>query len=163
MTISKTRSIAALGAAAAFWSGAALADASVEAAYDVSADRLWALLDFHQPSEVIMPPIESSAREGEGIGAIKINQLKGGGEVRLQLVHYAPDERAFNYVIRSSPLPVADYVGAVRVTDLGEGRASFRWAAVYDPDGVPGEKADEILQGFLESIAARIGEITAKE
>ncbi|MGF1446356.1 MAG: SRPBCC family protein [Pikeienuella sp.] len=136
----------------------ARADVVVTATYDAPADAIWALVDFHAPSEAVMPPVASSERTGEGLGALKINRLKGGGEVLLQLVYYAPQDRAFNYVIRSGPLPVSQYVGAVRVADLGEGRSALTWQARYEPAGVSGAEADALLEGFLQSITARIGE-----
>ena len=139
------------------------ADSGVTAIYKVSADELWQTVDFHQPSENIMPPIASSTRDGEGLGATKINNLNGGGEVHLQLVYYAPEDRAFNYIIQSSPLPVANYVGEVRVTDLGDGRAQLSWQGTYDAAGVSTEEADGILNGFYEAIAGRIGEKFPRE
>ena len=82
----------------------AKADAGFSKTYNKSAKELFALVDFHQPSEAIMPPIASSKVEGKGVGAIKINNLKdNGGEIVLQLVHYDPETYAFNYVIRSAP------------------------------------------------------------
>ncbi|MBI1397792.1 MAG: hypothetical protein GC151_17610 [Betaproteobacteria bacterium] len=139
------------------------ANAGVTAVYKVSADRLWQAVDFHQPSENIMPPIASSTLHGKGLGARKVNTLQGGGEVHLQLVYYAPGQHAFNYVIQSSPLPVVNYVGEVRVTALGADRAQLTWRGVFDPNGVPREQADSILQGFYESIAGRLGERFPKE
>ncbi len=131
----------------------------VTAVYQVSADQLWKTVDFHQPSETIMPPIASSQRTGTGIGATKINVLQGGGEVHLLLVYYAPEEHAFNYTIQSSPLPVKNYVGEVRVTSLGENRSELSWHGTYDPDGVSQEEADGILGGFYNAIAQRVGEL----
>ena len=144
-------------------SGFAAADAGITAVYKTSADALWQKVDFHGPSEAIMPPIASSTRTGEGLGAIKVNTLQGGGDITLQLVYYAPEARAFNYVIRSGPLPLANYVGEVRVTDLGDGRAELSWHGVYEPAGVTEAEADALLQGFLESIAGKIGETFARE
>lgn len=141
----------------------AMADAGVKATYNVGAQELWETVDFHQPSENIMPPIASSEREGEGLGAIKVNTLKGGGDIRLQLVYYSPESRAFNYIIQSSPLPVKNYVGEVRVEELGDGRAQLSWRGVFDAEGAEQEKADEMLQGFYESIAARIGKMYPQE
>ncbi len=145
-------------AASPAWAGA-----GVKAVYQVSADELWRTIDFHQPSENIMPPIASSERSGNGNGATKINRLQGGGEVHLKLVYYSPQNRAFNYVIESSPLPVANYLGEVRVRSLGANRAQLSWHGIYEPDGVPREKADEILRGFYQAIAGRIGEMYPRE
>ena len=139
------------------------AGAGVKAVYQVSADQLWATIDFHQPSENIMPPIASSELNGKGTGATKINQLQGGGEVHLKLVYYSPENRAFNYIIETSPLPVDNYLGEVRVRSLGANRAQLSWHGIYEPAGVPREKADEILRGFYQAIAARIGEIHPQE
>ena len=67
--------------------GFGTADTGVTAVYKVSADQLWKTVDFHQPSENIMPPIASSQRSGNGVGATKVNTLQGGGEVHLLLVY----------------------------------------------------------------------------
>jgi hypothetical protein len=139
------------------------ADTGVTAVYQVSADQLWETVDFHQPSENIMPPIASSTRAGEGVGATKVNALQGGGEVHLLLAYYAPEEGAFNYTIQSSPLPVKNYVGVVRVTSLGDQRSELSWQGIYDPEGVSEEEADEILGGFYNAIAQKVGEIHPME
>jgi len=134
-------------------------NSSVVAVYEASVDDLWAVVDFHQPSENIMPPIAASARSGEGVGATKINTLAGGGgEVHLQLVYYDPAVHALNYIIQSSPLPVKNYVGEVRVADLGKGQAQLSWQGIYEPNGVPQAQADEVLGGFYAAIADKIGQ-----
>lgn len=153
------RIFAAAAIAALSYSPLASADSGVVAVYEASPDALWAMVDFHGPSEAIMPPVASSARSGEGVGATKINTLGGeGGEIHLLLVYYEPERRAFNYTIQQSPLPVKDYVGQVRVTDLGGGRAQLSWQGTYRANGVPESQADEILGGFYASIAAKVGE-----
>lgn len=137
------------------------ASASISREYSISADELWGLVDFHQPAETIMPPIASSSVNGAGLSAIKVNQLDGGGEVVLQLVYYSPDDRAFNYIIKDSPLPVDNYVGEVRVAATGENKSELSWSGKFTANGVSGEEASSVIQGFYESIAGRIAEITA--
>lgn len=145
--------------AALFYSPLARADSGVVAVYEATADELWEMVDFHRPSENIMPPIASSQRSGEGVGATKINTLGGeGGQIHLLLTYYNPSERVFSYTIQDSPLPVENYVGVVRVSEAGEGRAQLSWQGTYDPAGVPSEQADEILGGFYASIADKLGE-----
>lgn len=135
------------------------ADSGVVAVYEASPEALWELVDFHQPSETIMPPIASSMREGEGVGATKVNTLAGeGGDIHLLLAYHDPEGRAFNYTIQEGPLPVENYVGEVRVTPAGKGRAQLSWQGTYDAAGVPAEEADAILGGFYGAIADRIGE-----
>jgi mxaD protein len=141
------------------WPLGALANSGIEATYDTRPDALWAMIDFHQPSENIMPPVATSKRSGEGVGATKINTLANeGGQIHLQLVHYDPDAYTFTYVIRTGPLPVKNYVGIVRVTTNAQGQAQLSWQGIYEPDGVDSEKADEILGGFYASIAEKIAE-----
>lgn len=155
--------IAAAFASAAAFATAAVAGAEINVTYKAPAGDLWKLVEFHQPSENVMPPIEKSKLIGNGVGAIKINTLSGGGEVHLQLVYIDPKSMAFNYVIRSSPLPIQNYVGEVRVKDLGDGRAQLIWRGVFEPKGVDPAKADETIQGFYLSIADRIGEKFSRE
>ncbi len=139
------------------------ADTEITAIYKVSADKLWDLVQFHKPSENIMPPIESSKLTGNGVGAIKLNNLKGGGELVLQLVYFSPKSKSYNYVIRTSPLPLKNYVGQVRVEGLGKNRSKLIWSGVFEPKGVEKAKADEIVSGFYKSIIGRIGEKYSKE
>ena len=153
------RTAVAAFVAAGLAATAAGADTGIVAVYEATPEQIWEMVDFHQPSENVMPPIASSERTGEGIGATKVNTLAdGGGKVDLLLVYYNPDAHAFNYTIQDSPLPVENYVGQVRVEDAGEGRAKLTWHGTYDPAGVEEAQADEILGGFYGSIADRIGE-----
>ncbi len=101
------------------------ADSGVVATYETSPEKLWALVDFHQPSENIMPPIASSERTGEGVGATKINALNGGGKVHLLLAHYDKKGMSFNYTIQESPLPVKNYLGVVEDSEAGNGKAQL--------------------------------------
>ena len=143
--------------------GTAKSGTGVTAVYKVPAAELWKTVDFHQPSETIMPPIARSERTGEGLGATKVNTLHGGGDVHLLLTYYAPEDHAFNYTIQSSPLPVKNYVGEVRVRALGDNRSELSWRGVYDPEGVSQAEADEALGTFYGAIAAKIGEIHPRE
>ncbi len=156
--------LAAKIAIAFLFASSAIADAGITATYKASADDLWNTVDFHAPFENFMPPIKSSSMEGKGIGARKTNILKdGGGKVYLQLAYYNPKIRGYNYVIRSSPLPLKDYVGEVRVTDLGDGRAQLTWRGFFGEEGVEQAKADEIMQGFYEAVATGIGKKFPRE
>ncbi|MEO1544584.1 MAG: SRPBCC family protein [Pseudomonadota bacterium] len=141
----------------------AFAGAEMKTTYKTTADELWKLVEFHQPSENIMPPVKSSTLSGKGVGASKSNTLDGGGELNLQLVYIDEPSKAYNYVIRSSPLPLKNYVGEVRVTDAGDGRSTLTWRGVFEADGVDQVKADEIVQGFYDSIAGRIAEKFPKD
>ncbi len=159
MITRKLSTLAALVVALACPAVAGAHDAGVVATYETTPDKLWALVDFHQPSENIMPPIASSKLMGKGLGATKVNSLAGGGgDVHLLLAFYSSQYRAFNYTIQQSPLPVKNYVGEVRVRDAGNGRATLSWQGMFEPDGVSQEKANEILNGFYTAIAQKIGE-----
>ncbi|MGH1417954.1 MAG: SRPBCC family protein [Hyphomicrobiaceae bacterium] len=111
-----------------------------------------------------MPPIKFSTTNRQGIGRQKTNTLKdGGGKVHLQLEYYEPKIRGDDYVVRSSPLPLNDYVGEVRVKDLGDGRAQLTWRGVFGGKGVDQPKADGFLSGFYEAVAVGIGKEFPRE
>lgn len=141
----------------------AFADAKLTATYKASADELWKLVEFHQPSENIMPPVVSSEVIGKGVGARKVSKFDGGGALDIQLVYIDAEKKAFNYVVRSGPAPVKNYVGEVRVKDLGGGRSELSWHGIFEPDGVKQAKADEAVQGFYDAIFGKIGEKFSRE
>lgn len=145
-------------AASLAFATSAFANAEKTATYKASAEELWKLVEFHQPSENIMPPVTSSKVIGTGVGARKLNTLDGGGELNLQLVYFDPKSRAFNYIVQAGPVPAKNYVGEVRVKDLGDGRSQLTWRGVFEPDGVEQAKADGAVQGFYDGIFGKIGE-----
>ena len=55
-------------------------------------------------------------------------------------------------------LPVKNYVGQVRVKDLGDGTCQLSWQAVFKSTNVSQEEADKMVQGFLNSIADKIAQ-----
>lgn len=143
---------------ASLLSGLAMANGGVVAVYDTTPDQLWQAVDFHQPSENIMPPIGSSEVTGNGLGATKINKLASdGSEIRLLLAYYDPQQHAFNYTIQHGPLPVKNYVGEVRVSETTDGKAQLSWQGTYEAAGVTIDEANEILGGFYAAIADKIG------
>lgn len=69
-------------------------DGGVTGAHDARLAAIRAFVELRASSERAIPPIGSSALEGDGAGGTKLNGLRGGGgEGRLELVDFAPEDR----------------------------------------------------------------------
>ncbi len=82
--------------------------------------------------------------------------LKGGGTIVEDLVNWNNRKRSYTYKIKSSPLPVANYVSTISVTPHGKGSV-IAWRGHYKAAGAPAAKAKETIGGIyaagLKSLA----------
>jgi len=109
-------------------------------------DEVWKLAaDFGGLAE-IMPGIESCETEGEGVGMLRTLPMGGGAVVeRLEVLDETTHQMGYSIV--DSPLPFKDYNALITLTEQGEGTA-IDWTGTFEPDGVPGEKAEKLARGI---------------
>lgn len=85
------------------------------------------------------------------------------GRIRLteRLVSHDDATRTCRYTLVDGPLPVEGYVSMLTVADNGDGSATVRWSARFEPSGAPADVATEAIEGIydsgLNSLADRFG------
>lgn len=124
---------------------------------DASADRVWAVLrDFaglrNIAGDILACDIED-ARPADQVGVVRRLTVRGGAEVREQLVALSDHGRYFRYrMLPPEPFPMRDYLAKVSVTPITDGgKALVQWSGTFSiPDGEPDDIRD-VLAGIYRS------------
>jgi hypothetical protein len=85
----------------------------------VSADKAWAAIRAIGGLDRWFPIISACKVEGEGVGALRVLTLAGGGEMRDRIVEISSAERRLRYARTHLPFPVSEYQGVVEIRGDG--------------------------------------------
>lgn len=115
--------------------------------FDVSADRLWAMIgDFGNVGKWTGRPQEACTHDGEGIGSLRMLTLDDGRKIVDRLDAQGHD--FYTYSIVASPFPVKSYTATMSVVSIGAGTAELTWRGMIDPEGISDEQAIDMFEGF---------------
>jgi hypothetical protein len=76
--------------------------------------------------------------------------LKGGGTIVEDLVKWSDKTFSYTYKIKTSPLPVADYISTIKVVPKGKG-SEIIWSGHYKAKGAPAAKAKATIDGIYKA------------
>ncbi len=114
------------------------------------ADEVWKTLSSFRNVEKYIPMVKSTTVVGSGVGAkrtcIVPNESGGEGKIEEELKSFDNDAKTFSYSITSSPMPFVNYLGTVKVKDLGNGRCEVEWSSTFEPKGMPEEEVAKMIK-----------------
>ncbi len=117
----------------------------------VSADTVWqtirqfgALAEWH-------PAVETCEQREQDGATIRDMTIPGGARLVEKLEQIDDNERACTYSIISGPIPVSNYTSTIRVRSDGDNSCTVEWSSEFEPNGVPEDKATEIVRGIYET------------
>jgi len=126
-----------------------MTNVSVKNTIYASADEIWKNLSSFRDVEKYIPLIKSSTVVGSGVGAKRtcIIPSESGQEEKIEeeIKSFDDDAKTLSYSIISSPLPVENYLGTVKVKDLGNGRCEVEWSSTFEPKGMPEEEVVKMI------------------
>ncbi len=126
-----------------------MTNVSVKNTINAPADEIWKTLSSFRDVEKYIPLIKSSTVVGSGVGAKRtcIIQSESGqeGKIEEEVKSFDDDAKTLSYSITSSPLPVENYLGTVKVKDLGNGRCEVEWSSTFEPKGMPEEEVAKMI------------------
>ncbi|HET6157003.1 MAG TPA: SRPBCC family protein [Dongiaceae bacterium] len=104
---------------------------------DAPASRIWELVRDFNGLPSWHPGIADSRIEGnqpaDRVGCIRNFNLKGGGNIREQLLSLSDYDYACSYSILVSPMGVENYIATLKVTPITDGDRTFaEWSAEFD-------------------------------
>ncbi len=91
----------------------------IEKNLGVSADKAWAAIRDIGGLDRWFPIISACTVEGEGVGALRVLTLAGGGEMRDRIVEICDAKKRLRYERPHLPFPVNDYRGMVEIRGAG--------------------------------------------
>ena len=80
-----------------------------------------------------------------------LERIRAGGSTITERLEQLDDEgKHYSYAILSSPLPVADYKGTIRLQDDGDG-CKVVWESEFQPAGAPEGDAVDVIRGIYQA------------
>jgi len=126
-----------------------MTNVSVKGTIYAAADEIWKTLSSFRDVEKYIPLIKSSTVEGSGVGAKRtcIIPSESGqeGKIEEEIKSFDDDAKTLSYSITSSPLPVENYLGTIKVKDIGDGRCEVEWSSTFEPKGIPEEEVAKMI------------------
>jgi hypothetical protein len=114
---------------------------------DAPVEKVWLAIRSIDGLDRWFPIIDSCRVEGEGVDAIRILGLVGGGYMRDRILEIAEAQRRFRYERFELPFPVENYLGTVEVLERADLRSDVIWSIEFD---VADDEKDELV-AFIES------------
>ena len=126
-----------------------MANVSISTELDVPSTKVWDLIGGFNALPDWHPAVEKSELEKEG--SMRRLSLVGGGTIVEKLEKKDDNKRLYSYSIVDSPLPVANYVATIQVTDLGNGKTRVEWSGEFRPSGASETDAVKVIQGIYQA------------
>ena len=98
------------------------------------------------------PMLAEVTSAGEEIGSLRRTKARNGATSIERLIDRSPEKRFYRYRILSTPLPVRNYVGELRVDDNGDGTSTVVFSARFEPTLADFRTTEEI-RSFLQDRA----------
>jgi hypothetical protein len=139
----------------------------VSSVVDAPIEEVWAIArDYtgHWHSSVIFNSSIEGGLPADEIGCVRAFELSDGGKLREVLVGLSDERHEFSYRILVSPLPVEEYLAAVRFSPVTTTGQTFgEWTADFRV--VPPEEEDATVAtvtGVFENGFADLARLVAK-
>lgn len=127
-----------------------MASVSLLGQFKSTATEVWESVSDFGGIGKYMDAVSECSCEGTGVGAVRTLTLPDGGVVVEKLVSLDEGTKTLSYAIISSPLPVANYVATMKLSDSDKGGCQLQWSSTFEADGVPEEAAKQIVEGIYE-------------
>ena len=127
-----------------------MAKVSLQSAYNISPDQIWALIGTFSALSDWHPAIQSSRRENDS--QVRRLSLLDGGEIVERLETLDEKERLYRYSAVNRQLPIANYTATLRVCDDGADQAVGDWSGEFEPaPGIRDNEAINVVQDIYQA------------
>lgn len=123
-----------------------MAKVAISTQLPMSVEDVWQLIGKFNALPDWHPAIKSS--ELEQGGKVRRLALVGGGELVERLERLDDNEHVYRYSIESSPLPLANYVAEIHVTENGSGGCTVEWSSDFVANGAPEADVTRAVRGI---------------
>ena len=113
-----------------------------------SAYTVWSVVRNFNGLAHWMEAVVSCTSDGTGVGTNRTLTLADGGVIVEKLETCDETARSMSYSIVSGPLPVANYLATMTVTELADALCEVEWSGTCESAGASDEEVDGILNGI---------------
>jgi uncharacterized protein YndB with AHSA1/START domain len=112
------------------------------------ADKVWKVIGGFDALPDWHPAIKASKLDAGG--HVRTLDLAGGGSVTEKLETFDDKKHVYSYSITDSPLPVANYVATLKVSEDGKG-SMIEWSSEFSPAGASETEARKVIEGVYQA------------
>jgi carbon monoxide dehydrogenase subunit G len=113
-----------------------------------SAEAIWQVLSDFSAGNQHLPGVVACTVTGDGIGALRTLTSADGGTIVERLTARDAAAKRLSYVLLTDT-PFGDCLITIALRDLGPYITELKWAATFQPDGLPASEAADLLEGAL--------------
>lgn len=127
---------------------------SKEVTVNASPETTWKMIGDFNHLDVWHPVVVASQLkqgDSQSTGAVRLLTLGNGATITEKLVSNNNASRTYTYAITESPLPVADYVSTITVSEAEGGKATVIWSSSFDANGASDEEAENTISGIYDA------------
>lgn len=111
----------------------------------VDCDKVWSAISSIGGLDRWFPIISTCRVEGDGVGATRIMTLVDGAEMRDRVLEIDHTAKRFRYERPQLPFPVRNYVGTVKVRDVGGSKSEVSWIVSFDGEQEAREQVSALV------------------
>jgi carbon monoxide dehydrogenase subunit G len=126
-----------------------MASVKVSERIEASADAVWDLFRDFGGIQRFSKEIQSCTVEGQGVGAVRTLTM-GALSLQERLEAFDDPGRRLQYSIIAGPLPLADYLATIQVSEEGDA-ARVDWSSSFEPKGITEAQAQGMVEGIYRS------------
>jgi len=132
-----------------------MTNVSIKGTINASADDVWKTVCSFRDIEKYLPLVKSSVTEGSGLGAKRTCTVETPdgkeGKVEEEITNFDDNAKTLSYSITSSPLPVENYLGTIKVKDLGNGKCEVEWSSTFESKEMAEEEVAKMFNDIYVS------------
>ena len=121
---------------------------SLSAKLPAPAAKVWKIIGGFNALPDWLPPVKASKLDAGG--KVRTLDLAGGGTVTEKLETLDDEKHVYSYSITNSPLPVANYLATIKVSEDGEG-STIEWSSEFSPAGASETEARKVIEDVYQA------------
>lgn len=117
------------------------------------ASRVWETLRKFDGVERYLPVVKSSTVKGSGDGAertctVQMSHDQAPMLLEEKLLDVDEVNRSLRYIIVNSSMPIDDYMGTMKVTELDESICEVKWSSTFNAKGISENESVGMIKGI---------------
>lgn len=126
---------------------------STKAIIKAPANSVWETLRKFDGVERYLPVVKSSVVKGSGEGAertctVQMSHDQASMLLEEKLVKVDDANRSLDYIIINSSMPIHDYLGTMKVTEVDEKTCEVEWSSRFSAKGTPESELADMIRGI---------------
>ena len=123
---------------------------SVSGTIQEPANDVWSVVSNFGALDQFVEAIKECTSDGNGVEAVRTLTLQDGTEVNEKLETLDEQNHTLTYSIVSSPLPIENYTGTMKIRKTDKNAPEFTWSSTFEAKNNATDEMKETLEGLYQ-------------